>query len=624
MRAALCVALAACSGTTPEPASPAPPPAAVEPAQPPPAMPISPVRAAQAAATGHTIQVVAVTAAGDAVATADFNHAIRLWPSLEGTREPVVVTGPSTVDTLAIARDADTYAIAVLDTAGTIHLERLGRDLAQTAETSVESPLPYAQVEGTRTGFIALRTDDVVELIAIDGTRRTVAPPPVRITRLVVRGDAVLALTDGVARPLVDGAWGDATGKLELATTNLALSPDGKRLAGSAGPNLPLVEITLATGARHPVETTNTVVVGYFDDTTLATTSGGNISFHTPIPRNSGFDAVMPSGELATAVGDHRIVSGVQTQLALPEPGRTQWLGYDLTDPTPLHTTASGLIARTDRPTIVDDGLTIRPLFDKPHEGDWLDFTMLDGRYVVALVREWGEDTERRWCELWDLATHKVVQKVDADARLDTLAWEPSTQLFAALSVHGATLYHYAAGKLTRTATLQGSPERMFLLDPTVAHGSVAVLLENGVLTAVDADGRPHGAVPFHGRLLTVDRSGRAIATQGPELSIGGQSFVGLGQATVRVSPDLQHVAAFTNRGITMIDADGTQRWSIVAWGVRDLGWTPDGRLISSQGGLVQLDVATGQVLGLRCGWTFGLAATVHTGATVGLSACDS
>ena len=252
-----------------------------------------------------------------------------------------------------------------------------------------------------------------------------------------------------------------------------------------------------------------------------------------------------------------------------------------------------------------------------------MDVTLLDDRHAVALVRDFSEDMERRWCELWDLGTNKRIQKLAADARLDALVWEPSTRLFATLSLDGGLLFRFEGGKLVSAGELPGAPDRVFLLDPALADGDIAIVVESGRASRLGPDRKPHGAKALKDTLLAIDRAGRAIARRGNDLMLGDVRVPGLGQFNLRVSPDLKRLVAFDAHRTALVDRDGTVRWSVAAWGMRDVGWTADSELIASQGGLVRLDLATGQALGRRCGWTFGLATTVHVGAPVGLSACD-
>ncbi len=617
------VVLAACSGSTPEPRPVLLPPRPIPVvAAPPPAPPPAPkLRAAQVGPHGHTISLLAISDDGTAAVSADGNRLLRVWPTLDGTREPVVLTGPIPV-AIAIAHDGDGFAIAIQDAGGTLHVERLARDGAQYPEIAIESPLPYEQLEATRTGFVALRADDTVDVIAPTGAHHAIAPPPARIARLVVRGDAVLALGQGRGRLLAGDKWGEQTPALPFDVAHAALAPDGRHVAG-VGPR-GVVEIDLASGRSSAIAETTETVLGYSDATTLVTaTNVGMLVWHGPHPAMSDLSSVVALGELTTVVGDGRVIAGAGLQLVLPAPDKVQYLGYDIVDPVPLHSTALGLVVRNDAPQLVDEHLEARPLFAKRHDADWMDFAMLDERHGVALVRDFSEDMEKRWCEVIDLATGKRVQKLVADARLDTLQWEPSTKLFATLSLLGAQLFHYENGKLVAAGSLPGSPDRVFLLDPALANGDIAIVVESGRLAKLDAQYKVHDAQPVHGTLLAIDRGGRMISRRGADLVVGDTVVHDAGRENIRISPDLKRVVAFDGKHVTLVDRDGSTRWTAVLWGIRDLGWTPDNELVASAGGLVRLDLATGKPIARRCGWTFGLTTTMHVGGAVGVSACD-
>jgi hypothetical protein len=97
---------AACSGRDPVPLHP---PAVV-------ASPIAEVAitAAVPAPHGGRIDLVAITDRGDAALTSDSFSELRLWPTLDGSKEPIVVHGPRAMQ-LALGRDGDRLCAAILD-----------------------------------------------------------------------------------------------------------------------------------------------------------------------------------------------------------------------------------------------------------------------------------------------------------------------------------------------------------------------------------------------------------------------------------------------------------------------------------------------------------------------------
>src|SRR6184192_590488 len=115
MTRALLLALVAACGTSgshppaePKPAAPPAPPVIPQPTEPPPsAEVVHPAsRAAIEAPHGGAISTLAVTPDGTAAITADQLGGMRLWPVLDGSREPLVVDLPHARD-LAIGTRAD-------------------------------------------------------------------------------------------------------------------------------------------------------------------------------------------------------------------------------------------------------------------------------------------------------------------------------------------------------------------------------------------------------------------------------------------------------------------------------------------------------------------------------------
>src|SRR3954462_10648055 len=117
MRCWLCLVLAACGAESAPAPVPTPPVAPAVPAPPP--APPPPLTAAH----GAEIAALTTTADGVAAATAARLGGVRLWPVLDGTREPVVIQG-TPPRALALVRDGDGFAIGMLDAAGGVRVVR--------------------------------------------------------------------------------------------------------------------------------------------------------------------------------------------------------------------------------------------------------------------------------------------------------------------------------------------------------------------------------------------------------------------------------------------------------------------------------------------------------------------
>lgn len=66
-------------------------------------------------AAAHDVEIAVLAASDDGrvAVSADRNGGMRLWPSLDGKREPVVVDTETAPERLAIARDGDEIVVAV-------------------------------------------------------------------------------------------------------------------------------------------------------------------------------------------------------------------------------------------------------------------------------------------------------------------------------------------------------------------------------------------------------------------------------------------------------------------------------------------------------------------------------
>ena len=192
---------------------------------------------------GSAIALVAVTSAGDAAVSADTNGALRLWPTLDGTREPVVVVS-QLPRALRISHDGDGFLIANHDVAKGLELVRLDARGAVRSRARIAAEPPIEAVELTPAGALVLRADQAIEHYDPSGLQRArlVPEPGTRILGIIERAGRAAAifgdekhtrvrwieLTGGTA------TWGDLSRPLDLdATLPIALSPDHRVLLGS-------------------------------------------------------------------------------------------------------------------------------------------------------------------------------------------------------------------------------------------------------------------------------------------------------------------------------------------------------------------------------------------------------
>jgi hypothetical protein len=211
---------------------------------------------------GSPIALIAPADHGDTVITADTDGAMRLWPTLDGTREPIVVTGQRP-RALAVARDDAGFTIANQDAAQGVEIVRLDLRGAVTSRTVLPQEPVAVEVAVAAAGVIVLRADQAIEVVAPDGTvrARLVAEPGTRIETVVVREGRALAII--ITGAQVRGrwidlagatpAWGETTPVLELDPAfPIALSPDhATLLATSKLSREASVLVELATGMQR-------------------------------------------------------------------------------------------------------------------------------------------------------------------------------------------------------------------------------------------------------------------------------------------------------------------------------------------------------------------------------------
>lgn len=173
------------------------------------------------------IERVAVTERGDAAVSVDSQGEVRLWPTLDGMREPVRVDLVAPAQ-LAIGHDGDELVVGFLDGAGNAGLVRLSRGGAPRAAASLAGDSPALQIAavetagpaGPTTAFLVVRADQTIERFDATGARRgrIAAEPGHRLGALAVRrgGAAVLELA-AIARPLATRPDPDVVRREQLA-----------------------------------------------------------------------------------------------------------------------------------------------------------------------------------------------------------------------------------------------------------------------------------------------------------------------------------------------------------------------------------------------------------------------
>jgi hypothetical protein len=629
------------------------------------------------AAHGSEIVALGVTADGGAVASADRLGGLRLWPALDGTREPIVIQGTA-ARAVALAREGDGFALSTLDDAGGVHIMRISAAGAVRERITVANEQRAIEIDGTPEGLVVLRADQTLELVDGAGqVRSRLTPDPgVHVDSVLVRGPRVLALVQEGKR--VHGQWieidhgmhwGAATPKLAIKVAHAVLSPDGTLLAVSRPRSLHPVLIDLATGAPRKtplcvtkewpgddgdtaselLRTDNTPVpLGFVSAKVVACSVTGTVQWWatdgTPRQNVAGTFSI---GALPAAVSDGALVIGMGPNLGIATPTSNKFLGYGLHDAAQLHSGPSGLlISGGDQALLLDASLHERARFELGRNPlEWRDAILIDERYAITVSPRRGYPRDEGYqLAVFDGIARAQHQLMQVELRDKDLRYEPSTGLLTAADATGSMLLQldprtHTFGKPIRIASWL-PPSRVVPLDPTLAGGVAALELDDagdGVIVGEFplADIQPGATISarttyrLSGALRATDRTGRVYMQprDAEEIvvyarGVGVARLPALTGMALSPSPDGSHVAAFATPRLVMLTAGGQVRWETALWNSADIAWTSSGDLVAQWlSGIAQVDVRTGALVERRCGWSFGLSDLPldvgHTGPTI-------
>lgn len=604
----------------------------------------------------HAGAIVTLTATPDAssVLTVDETGGARLWPALDGTREPRVVELPAARE-LALGTHAEGFTAVVLDEVGGLYLAKLDRDGRTLSHTTHGVEPGYAGVATSARGTIGWRVDHHVVRIDADGAilDDLGTEPQQRVVDIAVAGDRAVAILDragthqarwlALTPRLAWGAWIAVPANVEVGTS-IALAPDHAHVA-----------MTVRDGAQHRVlivdgrgtEVVRREVAGVmhevrFADARLLAVSGtSGLSWIAVTPDAALSAAVLPSTPALRqrqllAAGGGVAIWPTHGELMLMTPNETRFLGYDTLSPRVVHPAADGgmvLGAATSFHTL-DAALRMtgpvelraQSLVAQATElqwlggSDWLVQTSVSsGRAELALV---------------DLATQSrhLVRDQLADAHL--LDYEPSTDLVT-LSFGGAAQVarlDRAGRTLDRLAGVAapGPHEQTIFVPLAPAHARGLQLLQITLrdkptikwLADARALDKPRATLALDATYAAADAAGHVYAwrTAGSRLDLvvftdGAQTgtLPVRGPATLWPDPAGTRVAALSASALTLYRLDGTELWTRELAGGHEVLWLTDGALaVTHATGIVRLDAAAGAVSAARCGWGFGLSTKQH------------
>ena len=516
------------------------------------------------------IDLIAVTSTGDAALTADENDSVRLWPTLDGTHEPVVVRFAAPIE-LALGRDEHGFIAAARDEAGGIQLARFDRAGRLRDRTLVTAEPGYAQIIAVRDHILGRRRDHVVVQLAGDGrvTGTLAAPPGEQLATLVTRNDhviaAILAPPDaptesrtgdeelpviGLRRLARDRlAWGDSIALAKRTTAMLAISPTGNRMVAIHERNAVFFDLT--TGREDPPQVgpmsfTHELASGgaeFLDDDHVVLFGAKVVPWEQ---READPAKVNTPGSLierpsVLAVGGNVIAGphGTGLQLARAD-GTTRWLGYAALGPgRALHTLGSSIqlelpfdlmwldrqlratrIVSTPRTKIT----TLRMRDDQPF--------VLDDNHVLE------SNGPGAGVKIRDLVTNEIVDLGSGYDHITDVAYEPVSSVLAIVTSWKTyqmqvDLKRGTTERLPSFETVADST--IVLTDRSTGIAAVAVsaseftgeaLISDGQIVAtfpVESDGGepagPSSKIKVPGRVIGIDRTG-SVYVSGDQLHV--------------------------------------------------------------------------------------------------------
>ncbi|MGE5187361.1 MAG: hypothetical protein ACM31C_35185 [Acidobacteriota bacterium] len=672
MKSSLVLALAAACGTTssgaPRPAPPpsqqtAAPPAAGSAAMPS-VMPAPPIvhtegaaRAAIEAPHAGAIVTLAVTPDGKSAISCDELGGLRLWPALDGTREPVVVELPRPKQ-LAIGATADGYTVDVLDEVGGVIVASIDRDGRTRSHATLPTEPAYKDIAMTSLGTLAWRADQTIELIGGHGAveQRLAVEPGQRLIDLSVSGDRALALVETVENgtPARKPRWLHLQPKLSWGGwlraavplgDQIAVSPAGTRYATLVhdDPKQPqqakVVVLDAAKGTALVDHAAPGVVdLGFPDDDHVAFVASSVVSW-LAIGKPGDAPTTPPTPAAtsgAMAIGGGRVVSSTNGELVLASPTGAQYLGYAVESPTVAQAAANGqlLIGVGDQFALLDRELratgapTVAPKGGTVADVRWLGG---DDWLVVAST---PEGVTR--LELADVAhgTSKTVR--DKLTIVPVLMYEPSTRLVTLSLGDSPEVDRYDPVKhaIERVAALprpKGFEQAELVpLAPAVSGGAelLRVTMRDKPTLAWLNDAKQltksaHQISVDNASFAGADPAGHAFVWRNTpqnalELAIyaAGKPIGKLpsdGPVALWPDPKGARVVEVGQRAVSLYTLDGKRVWAQELAGTTEALWLADGAIaIVSAAGIARLDAATGAVTAARCGWRFELSAKPH------------
>ena len=633
---ALAVVLIACGAPAAPPAhhAAAPPPVVPVATVPPPAGRSFAPRAAIAAPHGAAIARLALSLDGTAAISADTAGGIRLWPALDGSREPMVVELPQP-RALALAAHGDGFAVFAIDQAGALVIAQLGADGVTRTRATFPGDVPYSQIAMTGAGLLAWRSDHVIARYDLDGARldELAAKPGENIVAIAAAGRRAAAIVDrGSARSVrwltlePHLAW-DSSFDITGFASELAIAASGDRIAivvHGGDVARPLLQVLDRRGTLiADAQGSEVGALGFLDDETMALATGGTAvlwSLSKSPPRGTS-----RSGR-ALAVAAGRAIAAQDGELELLSPAGIEFLGYAITAPQLVREAPRGglVLGNGNELHALDALLAIAapPQIPVLTAGRLVDVRWLgDDDWAVMTAQKDGT----MWLELADAAhdTAKVIRSYVPV--LPQLAYEPTRHLLTLSYLPNAEIRRYdpATHELALVTSLPHKSSGTTVLVPLAGDDELLQVSPGEIAWLPDASKpeRASARLPTTESPAAIDATGRVYLWKpgrGGELEVYERGTklhtIPLGRPG-RIVPD-PHGTRFLRieRGeVEMFRLDGARAWARPLQLVQEALWLGDGGLVlAGATGIARIDPETGDVLAARCGWQLERSAAPH------------
>ena len=603
------------------------------------------------AAHGAVIEQIAVTDAGDAAVTQDQTGGTRLWSTLDGTREPIVVHIARTLQ-LAVGHDVRGYVIASLDQGFGLEIVRLSESGGLVSHVSLSPEPAFDSIAITEQGILAARADQTLAFVSDRGevTMRLEAPAAERIEHVLTRHGRTLVLLTHLNRfgpsmygRWLDGeSWGGVMPDLQVDPKSIAaLSPNGKRL---------LVDFA---GAPYLLDTETgkiidnfgaSVLVGFTDDEHIATFAASNLVWRLASARFEAHDAEKEISFEPFAVGDGVVLSANRGSLLLHTPQAVRQLGYRVTDPSGVRVAGDRVLGfgMGSELAVFDADLEKREVVKLPDEDRLLvDLIPIDERFAIATYTKSGLSW---WtASVLDQERHTTWQSLQPALVRGDIRYEPTTGLLSVTDSVASWLTRWDDKRHSFETwyRIDGKPADVHLVDPQQTGGVVALVartINGGIFDVEEIHGedlkvgasiKPRRTHRIEGGLAAVDRLGTVYAVDHDNLVIyrNGLEVTRIaeaGRGAVEPQPGGGAIVVYGDQRIRLYEATGEQRWQIAAPLAQRIAWLGNELVVDYSGGLGKIDAATGALIKRTCGWSFGLGALSTDEVLAGDSICDA